>query len=413
MIRLHRKFKRVVTTKKRYILITGGRGSAKSFALSLLLVDLLHVVGHIILFCRYTLSSAKDSIIPEFNKKIELIGQEDLFEINKTDIKEKVSGSSILFRGLKTSSGKQTAKLKGIFGLTTLVVDEAEEFVSEDDFDKIDESIREKGKPNRVILIMNPTTKDHWIYQRWFKNHLGYIEIDGAKIPISKHPDVEHIHMTYLDNVKHLASSFLTKIKRLRETNYKKYVHRFLGAWIEQAEGVIFENWQIGKFDESLPYLYGLDYGFFPDPLALVKVAVDHRSKKIYLQEKLYETELKNETLLSLIEENVSVIDLIVADTNEPRTTEMIEDNGFNIETAKKGAGSVAEDIREIQDYEIIVTEDSQNIINELNNYSWNNRKASIPIGEYDHAMAAMRYGFRKLMDGIGGFDYHTSSFAK
>lgn len=398
MIKLIPAFKRVIKSKKRYILITGGRGSAKSFGISTLLVDLLHVVGHVIMFCRYTMESAKDSIIPEFTEKIEILGEDEYFDIQAKDITEVVTQSRILFRGIKKSTGKQTAKLKGIKGLTTLVVDEAEEFVDEEDFDKIDESIRKKGIRNRVIMIMNPTTKDHWIYKRWFKGHIKYITIDGAQIPISNHPDVEHIHLTYLDNIKHLSKSYIKKIQKLKQNNFDKYVHRFLGAWVERAEGVILENWEIGEFDKSLPYCYGLDYGFFPDPLALVKVAVDHRQKIIYVHEKLYEIELKNEELLELLGKNVELFDLIIADTNEPRTTDMIEDNGYNIETAKKGAGSVAQDIRDIQDYKIIVTEVSQNVLTEFNNWAWNNKKASIPIGDYDHAISGIRYAFRKLV---------------
>lgn len=50
-----------------------------------------------------------------------------------------------MFRGIRTSSGNQTAKLKSIQGLTTFVCDEAEEWNSEEDFDKLVLSIRQKG----------------------------------------------------------------------------------------------------------------------------------------------------------------------------------------------------------------------------------------------------------------------------
>lgn len=408
MIILNKKFKRVQKTKKRYILITGGRGSAKSFGISTLLVILMHVSRHIILFARYTMISAKDSIIPEFEEKIEMMQEHEHFDILSKDITEIHTGSKILFRGIKTSSGKQTAKLKGIKGLTTLVVDEAEEFTDEDDFDKIDGSIRKKGVRNRVILIMNPTTKNHWIYKRWFEGHLSYEIIDGHKIPISNHPDIEHIHFTYLDNEKNLSRSFLKNIHNLKLNNTKKYVHRFLGAWVDKAEGVIFENWEVGKFDDYYGTICGIDYGYFPDPFALVRISIDSINKILYVQELAYGTEYTNEDVLKLIGANCSKSELIIADTNEPRTTEMISESGFNIEKAKKGNGSVAQDIRDIQDYKIVVTEDSQNIIIELNNYAWNNKKASMPIGEYDHAIAAIRYAFRKT---VGDYDDRSVSW--
>ena len=75
-----------------------------------------------------------------------------------------------MFKGIRTSSGNQTAALKSLNGVTTFVLDEAEELVDENTFDKIDFSVRTQDKQNRCIMIMNPTTKEHWIYQRFFQN---------------------------------------------------------------------------------------------------------------------------------------------------------------------------------------------------------------------------------------------------
>ena len=49
----------------------------------------------------------------------------------------------------------------------------------------------------------------------------------------------------------------------------------------------IFPNWSYGEFDTSLPFGFGLDFGFHPDPDAMVKVAIDKGRKKIYLKEEL------------------------------------------------------------------------------------------------------------------------------
>jgi phage terminase large subunit len=72
------------------------------------------------------MTSAHISIIPEFKEKIELMQREQDFQINKTEIYNKLSGSEILFRGIKTSSGDQTANLKSLQGITDWIVDEAE-----------------------------------------------------------------------------------------------------------------------------------------------------------------------------------------------------------------------------------------------------------------------------------------------
>ena len=73
----------------------------------------------------------------------------------------KVTGSRILFKGINTSAGNQTAKLKSINGLTKFVLDEAEELVDETIFDKIDASIRVKNANNEVILVYNAPYKTH------------------------------------------------------------------------------------------------------------------------------------------------------------------------------------------------------------------------------------------------------------
>jgi phage terminase large subunit len=162
-----KKYQPLWTSDANYFILTGGRGSAKSFAVSDFIENLTFESGHTILFTRYTLTAASISVIPEFREKIELEEHEPYFNINLSDIENIRSGSIILFRGIKTSSGNQTANLKSIQNVTTWVLDEAEELQDETTFDKIDESIRKKGIQNRVIIILNPCTKEHFIYKRF------------------------------------------------------------------------------------------------------------------------------------------------------------------------------------------------------------------------------------------------------
>lgn len=158
------------------------------------------------------MSSASLSVIPEFNEKIELEGTQEFFDVTQTDIENKVSGSIVMFRGIKTSSGNQTANLKSIQGLTTFVCDEAEEWVSETDYDKLVLSIRQKGIQNRIIIIMNPTDVNHFVYRKYIKDTHKLVDIDGVKVQISTHPNVLHIHTTYLDNISNLSQQFLDEI---------------------------------------------------------------------------------------------------------------------------------------------------------------------------------------------------------
>jgi PBSX family phage terminase large subunit len=213
-----------VDNDSRYTVITGGRGSAKSWHVALYLLNLTYQPDHVILFTRWTMTSAHISIIPEFIEKIELLNKEDDFEVLRTEITNLKTGSKILFRGIKTSQGTATANLKSIQGVTTLVVDEAEELTQEDVFDKIDLSIRSTKQRNRVILVMNPSYRSHWIYTRFIE---------------PKPPEVTHIHTDYRANAHNLSVSFIEQADRVRDSNPLRYQHLFLGAWLDDAEGLM------------------------------------------------------------------------------------------------------------------------------------------------------------------------------
>ena len=146
-----------------------------------------------VLFTRYTMVSAHLSIIPEFLEKIGLLGFENIFSVNKAEVVNLGNQSDILFRGIKTSAGNQTASLKSLQGISCWVLDEAEELIDEDIFDTIDLSIREKNIQNRIILILNPVTKEHWIYKRFFEDKGVEAGFNGFK------DNVCYIHSTYLD----------------------------------------------------------------------------------------------------------------------------------------------------------------------------------------------------------------------
>jgi phage terminase large subunit len=174
------------------------------------------------------------------------------------------------------------------------------------------------------------------------------------------------------------------------------YYTNYIGGWLEKEEGVVFETWTEGVFDPFIPFCYAQDYGFSPDPLGLLKVAVDNKLMKIYIQEMIYDQKLSNDQIVNRYQAlGIKKTDLIVTDTNEPRTTNELQKLGYNIIPAVKR--EIVEDIREIQKYELVVCGESPNLKMELNHYVWNDKKASIPIDAYNHLIDPLRYGYRKL----------------
>lgn len=384
MIVLNSKYN-YLGSDSRYFIVTGGRGSSKSFSITTFLCLLTRDSGHIILFTRYTLVSASISIIPEFIEKIEMLGKTDEFLITKDEIINIKSGSKIIFKGIKTSSGTQTANLKSLQGVTTWVLDEAEELTDEDTFDKIDLSIRHKTKQNRVILILNPTTKEHFIYNKFFESR----GVEAGQTLIKD--DTTYIHTTYLDNIENLSKSFISQVDYIKQHRPEKYKHQILGGWLDKAEGVIFSNWSIGEFVNCGTVVFGQDFGFSNDPSTLVETSIDKANKKIYLRLHFYKAGLTTSDIYFLNNQYAGQ-SLIVADNAEPRLISELKAKGLNMIEAVKGQGSITLGIALLQDYDLIVDEESIDLHKELNNYSWLEKKSKTPCDNYNHALDAIRY---------------------
>ena len=383
------------------VLITGGRGSGKSFNGSTFVERLTFARGkepyqnvvHQILYTRYTMVSAHISIIPEFMEKIELDGTSKYFKTTKTDVLNKRTGSRIMFRGIKTSSGNQTAKLKSIHGITVFVCDEAEEWTNEVDFEKIVLSIRQVGIDNFVIIIMNPTDSNHFIYKKYIENTHKLVEIDGVQVQISTHPNVLHIHTTYFDNLDNLSPEFLKEVEDMKVNNPEKYAHVVIGRWADVAEGAVFKKWGIVKeFPRECKKVgIGQDFGFTNDPSAAVRCGIiDNR---LYVDELFYETDM----LSSAIANRLKPFSMkVFADSQDPRLIQEIKNRGVNIYPVDKFPGSIKAGIDKIKDMEFFVTERSYNLITELRKYVWDKDKdgnyINEPVDEYNHLMDAIRY---------------------
>lgn len=397
-ISLNDKYIPLFTEKSRYFVVTGGRGSGKSFGVNVFLLNLTYEKGHKILFTRYTLTSAAASIIPEFIEKIELMGVESDFRITKDEIINLTTGSSIMFKGIRTSSGNQTAALKSLSGVTTFVLDEAEELTDEDTFSKIDFSIRSRVKSNRVILILNPATKEHWIYQRFFMYHNVKEGTNGLK------GDVTYIHTTYEDNKENLSESYLEQLYDLKKRNPQKFQHQILGGWLNKAEGTIITNWKVGTFIPTDIMCYGQDFGFSTDLTTLVQVSVDKDTRTVYVREKYGKVNLSTSDILYR-NKKYAENNLIICDNSEPRLISELKKGGLNIRPTIKKKGSILSGIALMQDYQIVVDKESTGIIREINNYVWHERNAK-PIDKFNHYLDAIRYSLMYLLQGVNSGKY-------
>lgn len=382
------------------ILITGGRGSGKSYEISDFIPRLTFEYNsqekkpHQILYCRYTMVSANISIIPEVVEKIELDEIGEFFKATKTDIVNRLTGARIMFRGIHTSSGNQTAKLKSIQGVTTFVCDEAEEWTSYDEFEKIYLSMRQKGLSVRAIIIMNPTDSNHWVYEKYIKDTHKLVEFDGVPVQISTHPDVLHIHTSYLDNKAYLSETFIKAAEQMKENDPERYAHIFMGRWDDVAEGAVFKQWGIvDEFPEGCKHQgLGMDFGYFPDPTAIVRCGVI--GMRLYLDEVCYEKGLHAPQAAEKLNQYPDLF--TYAECADERFAKDISSHGPILYRVQKGPGSIMAGLNKMLEYEIFITKRSVNLQHEMRNYVWAKdiygRYLKLPEDHHNHIIDAARY---------------------
>ena len=317
MININKKFEPLYKEKTNLYIITGERGSAKSFTVADYLARKTFQQNQVIYFTRFTLTDAKDSVIPEFNEKIDLLNGSEHFEVNRLDIINKYSKSEIKFRGLKPSQGSQTAKVKSLYGATVWVIDEGEEMTDQELYHKLDASLRKKNENNIKIIIMNPTYKKHWVYKEFYRDA-------GVKENTNTIKDgVCYIHMTWEDNRGNLSEDWIKEAEKLKKKNPKLYKKKYTTGWLDPEDGLLFPEFttfkdiEFKKDNQRIAYIDTADEGddFYSMPV------VELIDDKAYLIDTIY-----NKARLTI---------------NEPLTVEKINELNIDtvlVETNKEGS---------------------------------------------------------------------------
>jgi len=224
-----------------------------------------------------------------------------------------------------------------------------------------------------------------------------------AHTEVVTEPNTDFLILTYHDNEAippDIKKELELKQEKAKTSEYwANWCKVYIDGQIGTLQGAIFQNWSVGEFDSSLPHVYGLDFGFSNDPDSLIKVTVDKKRKLIYAQEVFYKIGNSTEQLIQLLRTNVQPSNsLIVADSADPRTITDLRIKNLNAIPATKGPDSVRNGIKRIQDYEIIVTSDSINLIKELRNYVWHDKRSEMPVDAFNHQIDPLRYAFDKLV---------------
>ena len=216
---------------------------------------------------------------------------------------------------------------------------------------------------------------------------------------IEDRANVQAHHSTYEHN-PFLDKSIIKKIlsyeptaKNIKQGTADEYRWKVYGKGeYAPLDGAIIKRWERGKFDDSLTYLFGIDWGY-TDPFTLTKIAVDQSKMKIYVKQISYTSGLSMSQILEIVQLNCTKDDLIQCDSAEPMNIRYLRDNDYNAQGAWKGKGSIISGLRWLQEY-LIVLDDSPEIENEMNNYIWAEKRSETPIDKFNHAIDGIRYAY-------------------
>ena len=230
-------------------------------------------------------------------------------------------------------------------------------------------------------LDWNPSN-EFWYYEK----------IDGQR-------DHDFLRLTYQDCLEALDPRIVEEIES-HKSDYNWWKVYGLGELGEIA-GRIYKGWNIV---EEVPHearleRYGLDFGYHPDPCAIV--AIYYYNGGYILDEVLYQLDLSNREIAGSLKNLEKA--LVVADSAEPKSIDEIRKYGINIVPTNKGADSVRHGIKAVQDQKISVTRRSVNLIKEYRNYLWSSNadgvlQPGIPVKGNDHTMDGTRYGINSLV---------------
>lgn len=400
--------------KGRYRIVKGSRGSKKSYTVALwYIVNMMKYKEANLLVIRKVAETNKDSTYAQLKTAIRRLGVEDLWHFSKSpiEITYKPTGQKILFRGLDNPLKVTSITVdKGV--LCWVWFEEFYEVLNEDDFNKVDMSIRGYVKPplfKQITATFNPWSDKHWLNKRFFIDKPKNLEELKEKGLTIHGINEDELVMTTNHKINEFLDQADLKIyKKMAKDNPKRYMIEGIGDW-GVSEGLIFENWEEKSFDwkaikedKKIPATFGLDFGYINDPSAFVCSLVDENEGIIYVFDEFYGKGMSNKNIANKIHEKNYQKESITADSAEQKSIDEIKGLGVSrIHKAQKGADSIMAGIQYIQNFKIYVHPRCVNFITELSMYCWLKSKEgnmiNKPIDMYNHGMDAWRYSLERF----------------
>lgn len=379
--------------------LSGGRGSLKSSCVSLL-VPLLLIKnnGTHAVVLRKVANTIRDSVYAQYIWAIGELGMADYWtaKIQPMELIYKPTGQKIMFRG--ADDPMKIKSIKVPFGYIAVThFEEKDQFAGRDEIRTILQSTMRGGSTFWNFESYNPPISlDNW----------------ANKDSLEDRPDRLCHKSTYLEAPKEwLGEQFLAEAEHLRLTDERAYRHEYLGE-ATGTGGNVFEKLELREITDkeiaSFDRIYqGIDFGWFPDPFAFIRLHYDRARETIYFLDEMYENKLPNETAAKKLKEKGYTDAYVTCDSAEPKSVADLRACGIPAKEAVKGPGSVDYGMKWLQKRKIVIDKRrTPNAYDEFVHYEYERDKNGEFISGYpdadNHLIDAARYALERVYRRMG-----------
>ncbi|MBH0330116.1 terminase [Brevibacillus brevis] len=388
---------------QKFQFLVGGYGSSKSYHLALKLILKLLEEKRTALVVREVYDTHRDSTYSLLEEIVIDLGLEGIVKPMTSPMQIKFpNGSKIIFKGMD-----KPVKLKSINNISIVWIEECSE-VKYAGFKELIGRLRHPKLKLHMLLSTNPVGEDNWSFKHFFK------DIENNRIVLDDNDlyekrtvivgDTYYHHSTADDNL-FLPDSYVEQLEELKEYDPDLYRIARKGRFGVNGTKVL-PQFEILGHDEVMNAIraikspvkrVGMDFGFEESYNALVRLAIDHDNKILYIYWEYYKNKTTDDITAEEIKEFKESQELIRADSAEPKTIQYFKQKGFRMKAAKKFQGSRLQYTRKVKRFKKIICSDiCKNVVRELRNLTYlTDKNGNIIPDEFNidpHTFSAIWY---------------------
>lgn len=383
--------------------LEGGRASWKSSYWSEKAVEILENNPDMCAICiRKVGNTLKDSVYSQFMWGIDKLAETypEVKEhwqgtVSPMQIKNSKTGQIVYFRGADDPGKIKSIKPPKDKYIGLIIYEEFDQMNGMAEVRKIDQSLVRGGSDFVIFRVYNtPRSRNHFV---------------NVEKRLPKESRLVH-RSTYLEAPPDLLGQpFIDEAEYVKETSYNIYANEYLGEETGDG-GSVFENLELREITDdeinNFDYLYqGIDFGWFPDPLAWTKMCYQPNKRTLYIFDEYVVNKMSNEKVWNYLKEEKKVTgdDLIMADSAEPKSIADFQSYGSLMRGVKKGPDSVSYSMKWLSSLARIVIDPRRcpKCVEEFSTYELEKDKDDNYISSYpdknNHCIDSVRYALNPM----------------